>query len=89
MPYFGWYCCLGHRITLEGLREEMGVSGQGMASKVRLTEKVVLKLFLARQCGVVAGRIELEPGYLFAIPLDFSVLTWEMGRIMLFPQDLL
>lgn len=49
-------------------------------------EKVVLKLFLARQCCVVAGRIDLESGCLFEIPMDFSVLIWEMSRIMLFPQ---
>lgn len=51
-----------------------------------LLEKVVLKLFLARQGCVVARRIELESGCLSEILLDFSVLTWEMGRTMLFPQ---
>lgn len=86
MPYFGWCRCLGHRITFEGLREEKGASGQGIACKELFLEKVVLKLFLARQCCVVAGRIDLESGCLFEIPLDFSVLIWEMSRIMLFPQ---
>lgn len=70
----------------EDLREEKGASGQGIAYRVLFMEKVELKLFLARQCCVVARRIDLESGCLFEIRSDVSVLTWEMGRIMLFPQ---
>lgn len=44
----------------EDLREEKGASGQGIACRVLLTEKVVLKLFLVRQHCAVARRIDLE-----------------------------
>lgn len=52
MPYLGQCHCPSHRRgTFQGLRKERVHLVSRIACKVLLLEKVVLKLFLARQLG--------------------------------------